>query len=52
VPGTGITLVASGRLQRLYQLAFETVCVAVHPIGAEDAVRRGLAMAAKSIWNV
>jgi 2-dehydro-3-deoxygalactonokinase len=50
-PGTGITLVASGRLQVLYQLAFETVSVPVRCIGAEDAARRGLAMAAQSIWN-
>ena len=48
----GITLVASGRLQRLYQLAFDTVSVPVRSIGAEDAVRRGLSMAAESIWNV
>jgi 2-dehydro-3-deoxygalactonokinase len=51
-PGTGITLVASGRLQMLYQLAFETVSVSVRSIGAEDAVRRGLSMAAESFWNV
>jgi 2-dehydro-3-deoxygalactonokinase len=49
---TGITLVASGRLQMLYQLAFETVSVPVRSIEAEDAVRGGLSMAAKSIWNV
>jgi 2-dehydro-3-deoxygalactonokinase len=35
----------------LYQLAFDTVSVRVRSIGAEDAVRRGLAMAAQSIWN-
>ena len=52
VPETGITLIASGRLQMLYQLAFETVSVPVRSIGAEDAVRRGLSMAAESIWNV
>jgi 2-dehydro-3-deoxygalactonokinase len=52
VPRTGITLVASGRLQMLYQLAFDTVAVPVRSIGAEDAVRRGLSMAAQSIWNV
>ncbi|MEH2623887.1 2-dehydro-3-deoxygalactonokinase [Bradyrhizobium sp. AZCC 1719] len=51
-PKAGITLVASGRLQMLYQLAFDTVSVPVRSIGAEDAVRRGLAMAAHSIWNV
>ena len=52
VPGSGITLVASGRLQMLYQLAFDTVSIPVRSIGAEDAVRRGLSMAAASIWNV
>jgi 2-dehydro-3-deoxygalactonokinase len=52
VPSTGIMLVASGRLQMLYQLALETVSVSVRSIGAEDAVRRGLSMAAKSIWSV
>jgi 2-dehydro-3-deoxygalactonokinase len=51
-PRTGIKLVASGRLQMLYQLAFDTVSVPIRSIGAEDAVRRGLAMAAASIWNV
>jgi 2-dehydro-3-deoxygalactonokinase len=51
VPGTGITLIASGRLQMLYQLAFETVSVPVRSIGAEDAVRRGLSMAAESFWS-
>ena len=52
IPSEGIMLVASGRLQRLYQLAFDTVSVPVRSIGAEDAVRRGLSMAAESIWNV
>ena len=52
VPSTGITLVASGRLQMLYQMAFDTVSVPVRSIGAEDAVRRGLSMAAKSFWSV
>ena len=48
----GITLVASGRLQRLYQLAFETVSMPVRCVGAEDAARRGLSMAAQSIWRI
>jgi 2-dehydro-3-deoxygalactonokinase len=52
IPKAGITLIASGRLQRLYQLAFETVSVSVRSIGAEDAVRRGLSMAAESFWSV
>jgi 2-dehydro-3-deoxygalactonokinase len=49
---TGITLIASGRLQMLYQLAFDTVSVSVRSIAAEDAVRRGLSMAAESFWSV
>jgi 2-dehydro-3-deoxygalactonokinase len=52
IPRAGITLVASGRLQMLYLLAFDTVSVPVRSIGAEDAVRRGLSMAAQAIWNV
>jgi 2-dehydro-3-deoxygalactonokinase len=51
VPTSGITLIASGRLRMLYQSAFETVSVAVRAIEAEDAVRRGLSMAAQSIWS-
>jgi 2-dehydro-3-deoxygalactonokinase len=51
-PKIGITLIASGRLQTLYQLAFDTVSVPVRSIGAEDAVRRGLAIAAQSFWSV
>lgn len=47
----GITLVASGRLERLYQLAFDAVGVPVRCVGAEEATRRGLAMAAKAIWR-
>jgi 2-dehydro-3-deoxygalactonokinase len=51
-PKADITLVASGRLQMLYESAFDTISVPIRSIGAEDAVRRGLAMAAKSIWNL
>jgi 2-dehydro-3-deoxygalactonokinase len=51
VPKAGITLLASGRLAMLYQLAFDTVSIPVRSIGAEDAVRRGLSMAAQSIWS-
>jgi len=47
-----ITLIASGRLEMLYKLAFETVSIPVRTIGAEDAVRRGLSMAAQSIWSL
>jgi len=50
-PGSGIALVASGRLQLLYRLAFETLAVPVRSIDAEEAVRRGLSMAAQAIWK-
>jgi 2-dehydro-3-deoxygalactonokinase len=46
-----VTLVASGRLQVLYLLAFETLAIAVRPVDAEEAVRRGLSMAAEAIWK-
>jgi 2-dehydro-3-deoxygalactonokinase len=49
---SGITLVASGRLQGLYRLAFDTLSVAVQSIDAEAAVRRGLSMAAEAIWTL
>jgi 2-dehydro-3-deoxygalactonokinase len=49
---SGITLVASGRLQGLYRLAFDTLSVAVQSIDAEEAVRRGLSMAAEAIWTL
>jgi 2-dehydro-3-deoxygalactonokinase len=48
----GITLVASGRLQELYRLAFDTLSVAVQSIDSDDAVRRGLSTAAKTIWTL
>jgi 2-dehydro-3-deoxygalactonokinase len=51
IPKSGVTLIASGRLQVLYQSALQTVSVSVRSIEAEDAVRRGLAMAAQSIWS-
>jgi 2-dehydro-3-deoxygalactonokinase len=51
-PKSGITLIASGRLQTIYQLAFEAMSVPVRTIEAEDAVRRGLSMAAQSIWSI
>ena len=46
----GITLAASGRLEALYRLAFDSLSVAVQSIDSDDAVRRGLALAAKTIW--
>ena len=51
VPKTGITLIASGRLARLYRLAFEVLSVTMTPIDADEAVRRGLSMAAAAIWS-
>ncbi|WP_375310892.1 2-dehydro-3-deoxygalactonokinase [Bradyrhizobium sp. A5] len=51
VPKAGITLIASGRLAALYRLAFDAVSVAVNPIDADEAVRRGLSMAAAAIWT-
>ena len=51
VPKTGITLVASGRLATLYQLAFDALSVTPRPIDADEAVRHGLSMAAAAIWT-
>ncbi|OAF07669.1 2-dehydro-3-deoxygalactonokinase [Bradyrhizobium centrolobii] len=51
VPEAGVTLVASGRLAMLYRLAFDALSVAVAPIDADEAVRRGLSMAAAAIWT-
>jgi len=51
VPKAGITLIASGRLAMLYRLAFEALSVTVAPIDADEAVRRGLSMAAAAIWT-
>jgi 2-dehydro-3-deoxygalactonokinase len=48
----GITLVASGRLQELYRIAFDTLSVAVQSIDSDDAVRRGLSIAARTIWTL
>ncbi|MDI7861522.1 2-dehydro-3-deoxygalactonokinase [Rhizobiaceae bacterium n13] len=49
-PGTAIALVASGRLQSLYEAAFQRLGLEYATIDADDAVRRGLAAAARSIW--
>ena len=48
----GVILVATGRLQELYRLAFDTLSVAVQSIDSDDAVRRGLSIAAKAIWSL
>jgi 2-dehydro-3-deoxygalactonokinase len=47
-----VTLVASGRLQELYLSAFDMLSVAVQSIDSDDAVRRGLALTAKTIWKL
>lgn len=51
VPKAGITLIASGRLAMLYTLAFDALSVTVNPVDADEAVRRGLSMAAAAIWT-
>jgi 2-dehydro-3-deoxygalactonokinase len=51
LPPAGVTLIASGRLGTLYKLAFETLDVPVRLVDADDAVRHGLAMAARAIWS-
>jgi 2-dehydro-3-deoxygalactonokinase len=35
----------------LYRQAFDALKVDVNPIDADDAVRRGLSMAAAAIWT-
>ncbi|MCC8961741.1 2-dehydro-3-deoxygalactonokinase [Bradyrhizobium sp. Pear76] len=46
-----VTLIASGRLQRLYQMALERLSIPLNVVDAEEAARRGLASAAAAIWN-
>ena len=49
--GAAIALVASGRLQALYETAFRTLSLSCQTIDADAAVRRGLSAAAKAIWH-
>ncbi|WOH78441.1 2-dehydro-3-deoxygalactonokinase [Bradyrhizobium sp. BEA-2-5] len=49
--GAPVTLIASGRLQRLYQMALEALSIPLDAVDAEEAVRRGLAGAAATIWK-
>jgi len=49
--GAAITLVASGRLQALYETAFRTLSLSYQTIDADAAVRRGLSAAAEAIWQ-
>jgi 2-dehydro-3-deoxygalactonokinase len=46
-----IQLVASGGLRSLYESAFRTLDMTTHTIDADDAVRKGLAIAAREIWS-
>ncbi|MDE1991585.1 MAG: 2-dehydro-3-deoxygalactonokinase [Rhizobiaceae bacterium] len=48
--GATITLVASGRLQALYEDAFRTLSLTYTTVDADAAVRRGLSAAAQAIW--
>jgi 2-dehydro-3-deoxygalactonokinase len=48
--GATIMLVASGRLQALYEDAFRTLSLTYQTIDADAAVRRGLSAAAEAIW--
>jgi 2-dehydro-3-deoxygalactonokinase len=45
-----LTLVRSGRLGRLYEAALGIAGYSVSPVDAEDAVKAGLAAAARAIW--
>ncbi len=47
---TAVTLVASGRLQALYEQAFRTLSLSFTVIDADAAVRGGLSAAARAIW--
>ena len=51
VPQAGVRLIASGRLAALYRLAFEALSVTARTVDADEAVRRGLSMAAAAIWT-
>lgn len=46
-----VRLVASGGLRALYESAFRTIEIAYECIDADDAVRKGLATAARQIWT-
>jgi len=51
VPHAAVVLIASGRLAMLYRHAFDALSVTVQPVDADEAVRRGLSMAAAAIWT-
>jgi 2-dehydro-3-deoxygalactonokinase len=49
---TDIILVASGRLHTLYRSALGALSIDVPSIDADEAVLRGLCIAAKNIWKI
>lgn len=49
--GAAVTLIASGQLAVRYRSAIETLSATVRVIDADEAVRRGLSMAARAIWT-
>ncbi|MBR0714497.1 2-dehydro-3-deoxygalactonokinase [Bradyrhizobium liaoningense] len=49
--GAAVTLIASGQLAARYRAAIEALSVTVRVIDADEAVRRGLSMAARAIWT-
>jgi len=49
-PGDDVTLIASGRLQALYQSAFDRLSIPIRLIDADEVVFQGLSVAAKAIW--
>lgn len=48
--GAVVRLVASGRLQHLYESAFRRLAIDFTTIDADDAVRKGLFAAARTLW--
>lgn len=51
-PGASVTLVASGALGALYESALEAAGAAPIVVDADAAVRSGLAVAARALWDI
>ncbi|MBB3975792.1 2-dehydro-3-deoxygalactonokinase [Rhizobium azooxidifex] len=51
-PGASVTLVASGALGALYESALEAAGAAPTIVDADAAVRSGLAVAARALWDL
>lgn len=49
---TPIVLVVSGKLRGLYEAAFHRVGLKFSTVDADEAVRHGLSLAARSIWSL